>query len=277
MLPRKWGRCCNKRQPSTPTWTLCGRSHGNHGSGDFGLLLEGWSIDPSIAGAEPVRLQRAGPPNGSLPISRGRVKLVNSWKLIRWAFMTHVAPCSFRMWQSDATAWESVLRRSWTATWWGMTLDWNRLGTPHLVDACRCLVAKTSHPPVHHCGHRYTMNLQWYTDVIIWIICAYIYIHTSAIICVYIYIHTSIWLLICAYRVAAISFRTKSSHFKDSLGKIKLDTRSIEAGHWNHYRLKLDEGQGGEPGALGALGTWGRRHVCRFCRFLAGNLNFSKW
>lgn len=32
----------------------------------------------------------------------------------------------------------------------------------------------------------------------------------------------------------------------DSLGKIKLDTRSIEAGHWNHYRLKLDEGQGGE-------------------------------
>jgi len=92
-----------------------------------------------------------------------------------WPMWLHDTPCSFRMWQSDATAWESVLRRSWTATWWGMTLDWNRLGTPNLVDACRCLVAKTSHPPVHHCGHRYTMNLQWYTYVIIWIICVYIY------------------------------------------------------------------------------------------------------
>lgn len=46
---------------------------------------------------------------------------------------------------------------------------------------------------------------------------------------------------------------------QDSLGKIKLDTRSLEAGHWNHYRLKLEEGQGGELGILGPTGfvAWG--------------------
>lgn len=40
------------------------------------------------------------------------------------------------------------------------------------------------------------------------------------------------------------------SSSQDSLGKIKLDTRSIEPGQWNDYRLKLEDGQGGEP--LGA-------------------------
>ncbi|CAE7258135.1 CLPC1 [Symbiodinium pilosum] len=32
----------------------------------------------------------------------------------------------------------------------------------------------------------------------------------------------------------------------DSLGSIKLDTRSVNPGQWQHYRLQLEEGQGGE-------------------------------
>ncbi|CAK9100809.1 unnamed protein product [Durusdinium trenchii] len=32
----------------------------------------------------------------------------------------------------------------------------------------------------------------------------------------------------------------------DGLGRVRLDTRSIDPGRWHHYRLKLEEGQGGE-------------------------------
>lgn len=38
----------------------------------------------------------------------------------------------------------------------------------------------------------------------------------------------------------------KGTPSQDSLGKIKLDTRAIEPGQWNDYRLKLEDGQGGE-------------------------------
>ncbi|CAJ1404784.1 unnamed protein product [Effrenium voratum] len=38
-----------------------------------------------------------------------------------------------------------------------------------------------------------------------------------------------------------------SNNFRDdSLGSVKLDTRSLEPNQWHHYRLKLEEGQGGE-------------------------------
>ena len=78
MLQRKWGRWVQQ----TPTinndlnpvwkepWQLWLRTLAPRAIQRFFL-----------AGAEPVRLQRDGPPNGSLSISGGRVKLVDSFVL----------------------------------------------------------------------------------------------------------------------------------------------------------------------------------------------------